>query len=56
MAIRDARGKEIMSIGPNSVETALKVTRFDVAKAMLPEEVPVDVRTLLSAIRHFAEH
>jgi predicted ATPase len=56
MAIRDARGKEIMSVGPDSVEAVLKVTRFDVAKAMLPEEVPADVGTLLMAIRHFADH
>jgi len=56
MVIRDARGKEIMSVGPDSVESVLKVTRYDVAHAMLPEEVPVDIVTLIADIRHFADH
>ena len=56
MAIRDARGKEVMSAGPHSVEAVMKVNRYDVANAMLPEEVPVDIATFLAAVRYFADH
>ena len=56
MAVRDARGKEIMSAGRDSVEAVLKVTRYDIAKAMLPDEVPADVGMFLAALRYFADH
>ncbi len=54
-AIKDARGKEIMTAGPNSIESRFKITREDIAKAMVPDQVPEDVKTFLNTLTAFCK-
>lgn len=51
MSIRDARGKELMIQGGNSVLDVFGVTRDQVAEAFKKEEVPDDIITFLKALR-----
>jgi len=53
LAIRDARGKEIMTRGLESVEAMLNVDRDTIAKAMLPEEIPDDIKIFVATITTF---
>lgn len=53
-AIRDARGKELMSQCALSLETLLGVNRYDVAKQMLKEDLADDVKTFLEQLTQFA--
>lgn len=53
-AVRDARGKELMSQGTLSVESLLDVNRYDVAKQMKKEELAIDVKTFLGVLTRFA--
>lgn len=55
IAVRDARGKEIMIEGTHSLKRTFKVTREDVAKVMLPEEVPADIKIFLQAIQQLCQ-
>lgn len=50
IAVRDARGKEIMNEGVHSVKRKFKVSREEVARSMTQSEVPEDIRTFLEAI------
>lgn len=54
-AIRDARGKEIFNEGQQAISSYFKVSRENVAKAMLTEEVPQDVRTVLERLAEMAQ-
>jgi len=54
-AMVDARGKEITHEHPDSVKAKLGVRPIDIAKAMLAEEVPEDVRYLIELIRDLCE-
>lgn len=51
----DARGKEITHEHPESVKAKLGVRPIDVAKAMLVDEVPEDVRYVVGLIRDLCE-
>lgn len=53
LAVRDARGKEIMTAGPRSVETLFKTTREEIAHEMQPDEVAEDVKTFLKILVDF---
>jgi hypothetical protein len=50
-AMLDARGKEILHEHPRSVKIVTGATPLDIAKAMLPEEIPEDVRELIGQIQ-----
>ncbi|MDR8402324.1 AAA family ATPase [Paraburkholderia sp. USG1] len=50
MPIRDARGKELMTEGNNSVRRSLGVKREEVAKALSADEIAADIRTFFNAI------
>nr|WP_251007722.1 ATP-binding protein [Sphingobium sp. BHU LFT2] len=54
-AMVDARGKEITHEHPDSVKAKLGVRPIDIAKAMLAEEIPEDVRYLVELIRDLCE-
>ncbi len=54
LPIRDARGKELFTEGPLSVESAFKVTRYDVAKQMTSAELAEDVKTFFDVLNQFA--
>jgi ABC-type cobalamin/Fe3+-siderophores transport system ATPase subunit len=53
MPVRDARGKEIMTSGANAIDAVFKVSRDDLAKAMLPEEIAEDIKTFLQKLPVF---
>lgn len=48
--LMDARGKEILSEGPNCAKRVLGVKRHQIAQAMTREEIPEDVELMLDAI------
>lgn len=50
MAIRDARGKQIMIQGATSFQEVYGISRDDVAHAMTLEEIPQDITTFLNAL------
>ena len=50
MPIRDARGKELFTVGENSIRHRFSISRDDVIEAMSPEQIPEDVRTLIDDI------
>lgn len=52
-AMRDARGKEVMSQGVSCLEKRLGVSRYDVAKEMVEAEIAEDIKTFLAALSHF---
>lgn len=54
-AMVDARGKEITHEHPESVKASLGVRPIDIAKAMLVDEIPEDVRYLVELIRDLCE-
>ena len=54
MAVRDARGKEIMTEGPGSLENALSLSRYDIANGLNPEEVAADLATFFTRLSAFA--
>jgi predicted ATPase len=49
-AIKDARGKELIEVGPNSLEKKFSITKFQIAAELSANEVCEDVRTLVSDI------
>jgi hypothetical protein len=51
LAMLDARGKEIVQEGENSIKKKYKILPHDIAEAMLPAEVPDDIRTLINKIQ-----
>lgn len=53
-AMRDARGKELMSEGILSVKSLLGVSRYDIANQMVKAELADDVLTFLAALPQFA--
>lgn len=55
IALRDARGKEIMIEGLASVRAKFKVTREDIASQMTPNEVPDDIKTFLRYIEQLCQ-
>jgi predicted ATPase len=52
-AIADLRAKEITYEDRNNIEARFGPNRFDIARAMNPEEICDDVKTLLEQIRNF---
>jgi predicted ATPase len=50
IAIRDARGKEILNEGINSLRETLGVSRDDIAAQLLPDEIAMDIFTFFNAI------
>ncbi|KUR72113.1 hypothetical protein AQZ52_02055 [Novosphingobium fuchskuhlense] len=50
LAMLDARGKEITQKGAGSMRALYGVSPEDIAKAMEPNEIPEDVKTLLNQI------
>jgi hypothetical protein len=50
MTVRDAHGKEIMTSGDDAVDAVFKLTRDDLAKAMMDAEIAEDVRTFLAEL------
>lgn len=53
MPVLDARGKEIMISGSKAIDAVFKVSRDDLAKAMLPEEIAEDIKTFLQKLTAF---
>lgn len=53
MAVRDARGKEIMTEGPGSIESALNLSRYDIANGLNPDEIAADLATFLARLTAF---
>ncbi|MNJ02266.1 hypothetical protein D3C73_1621710 [compost metagenome] len=51
MAVRDARGKEIMIQGGTSIKDIYKTSRDDVAGKMEKNEVPEDILTFITAVQ-----
>jgi hypothetical protein len=54
-AMADARGKEIIQEHADSVKAKFGARPIDIAKAMLAEEIPEDVRYLVALIRDLCE-
>jgi hypothetical protein len=54
-AIKDLRAKELTYGGGNTTEARFGVTRFDIAKAMGPEEICEDVKTLIQQIQDLCQ-
>ena len=54
-AMVDARGKEITHEHPDSLKAKLGVRPIDIAKVMLAEEIPEDVRYVVELIRDLCE-
>jgi energy-coupling factor transporter ATP-binding protein EcfA2 len=54
MAVRDARGKEIMTEGPASLESELGLSRYDIANGLNPDEIAEDLVTFFAALTAFA--
>ncbi|MDW3689149.1 AAA family ATPase [Cupriavidus sp. CV2] len=50
MAIRDARGKELMTEGEKSIRLHFGAKREDVANALVADEIADDIRTFFKAI------
>ena len=44
-----------MTEGANSVDAVFGISREDIAKAMLAEEVPQDVKTVLQTLNDFCK-
>lgn len=53
-AIRDARGKELMTEG-DSIKSNFNVTRDQVAEALNPDEIADDLKTFFAAVLKLAE-
>jgi hypothetical protein len=53
MAVRDARGKEIMTEGPGSLERALNLSRYDIANGLNPDEIAADLATFFTVLIGF---
>jgi predicted ATPase len=55
LAIRDAHGKEIFISG-DSVAKNFNVTRYDVAKSLVQNEIPADMQTFFAALADLAKN
>ena len=53
-AIRDARGKELMTEG-DSIKSNFNVTRDQVAEALNPDEIADDLKTFFAAVLKLAD-
>jgi predicted ATPase len=54
MSMRDARGKDITTIGKSSLKATYNVTRYQIAENMTKIELAEDVVTFLNALSRFA--
>lgn len=50
IALRDARGKEILNEGPASARALLNINRDKIAQVLLPNEVADDIKTFLTTL------
>lgn len=50
IALRDARGKEILNEGPLSARAVLNINRDKIAQELLPHEVADDIKTFLTTL------
>ncbi len=55
-AMLDARGKEISQKGPQSIKIIYGVTPLDIVSAMLPDEIPEDIKQLIGQIVSMCEN
>jgi energy-coupling factor transporter ATP-binding protein EcfA2 len=53
--IKDARGKELIEVGDNSIEKKFGVSKFDIAAQLSPEEVCDDVKVIIDDILAMVE-
>ncbi|MBP0493822.1 AAA family ATPase [Pararoseomonas indoligenes] len=54
-AMLDARGKELTQVGPNCIKTKFGCSPLSIAKAMMPDEIPDDVKGIIELLKTLCE-